>query len=97
FGAVDLDDATAWDAAHAQRDVEGERAGRHGEDVARGGVLAHAHDTALAELTLDLGDGGFEGFVPIHVARSSRVRLWRETTPGECALPRPSPGGQHTG
>jgi hypothetical protein len=29
-------------------------------------MLAHAHDAALAELALDLGDGGFEGFVPIH-------------------------------
>ena len=36
------------------------------EDVARGGMLAHAHDAALAELALDLGDGGFKGFVPIH-------------------------------
>ena len=33
---------------------------------ARGGMFAHAHDAALAELALDLGDGGFEGFVPIH-------------------------------
>ena len=34
--------------------------------VGRSGVVAHAHDAALAELALDLRDGGLEGFVLIH-------------------------------
>jgi hypothetical protein len=30
------------------------------------GVVAHAHDAALAEMALDLGDGGVEGFLLVH-------------------------------
>ena len=71
LGAVDLDDAAAREAADAERDVEeSEPVGTVCRSAA-GGVLAHAHDAAFAELALDLGDGGFEGFVPIHSGHSS--------------------------
>ena len=54
FRAVDLDDAAEGQAADAEREVDGERAGRERLDLHLG-VAAEAHDRALAEL---LGDGG---------------------------------------
>jgi len=56
LGAVDLDDAAAGDTAHAESHVEAQRPrGDHGhvDDL----LAAEAHDGALAELALDLGDG----------------------------------------
>ena len=57
--AVDLDDAAAGQAADAERGVERERAGGDGGDV---DLLpaAEAHDRALAELLVDLGEGGLD-------------------------------------
>ena len=51
----DLDDAPARDAADPEREVERERAGRdrRNRDV---GLVAHAHDRALAERLLDLSE-----------------------------------------
>jgi len=70
LGAEDLDDASARDAADAEGDVEGERPGRQALDVGRG-MVAHAHDAALAVLALDLGDRCFERFVLVHGGCSS--------------------------
>ena len=56
LGAEDLDDAPARDAAHAEREVERQRAGRDRGHRDGGGVVAEAHQRALAELALDLGD-----------------------------------------
>jgi hypothetical protein len=61
FGAVDLDDPAARQAADAEGDVEPERAGGDGLDVALDAAVAHAHDRALAELLFDLGERGGEG------------------------------------
>src|SRR6476646_1168367 len=49
----DLDDAPARDAAHPEREIERERSrrDRRDRDV---GLVAHAHDRALAERLLDL-------------------------------------------
>jgi hypothetical protein len=58
FGAVDLDDAPARQAADAQRDVEPERAGGHGLHFLDRGVGVHPHDRALAELLFNLRQGG---------------------------------------
>src|SRR5918994_5617112 len=53
----DLDDATPWDAANAESEVEGQGAGRNGGH-ALALFVAHAHDRTLPELPLYLGDGG---------------------------------------
>ena len=62
--AVDLDDAAAGEAAHAQRGVDRQRAGGDGGDV---DLLAAAepHDRALAELLVDLGEGGLDRLRPL--------------------------------
>ena len=54
--AEDLDDAAARQAADAEREVQRERAGRHGSDRHRGTVV-HLHHRALAEVPLDLAEG----------------------------------------
>ena len=62
--AVDLDDAAAREAADAEGNVEGDGAGR--DDLDGGAALvAEAHDRALAELALDLGEGGLEGLLAV--------------------------------
>ena len=63
LGAVDLDDPPAREAADAQGQVEGDRAGRDGLDGHRRPLLAELHDRALAELLLDLGQRGVDGLV----------------------------------
>ena len=52
----------------AERDVQAQRAGGHDLDVVRDLTVAQAHDRALAELLLDLGQCGRErlAFVVIH-------------------------------
>ncbi|CAH0275531.1 hypothetical protein SRABI128_03506 [Microbacterium sp. Bi128] len=57
---VDLDDAAAGKPADPQSGVEGDGTRRDGLD--RGAlVAAQAHDRALSELTVDLGEGRLEG------------------------------------
>src|SRR6476646_8221136 len=51
--SVDLDDAPARQAAHAQRDVEAARTARDHLHLGRGHPLAETHDAPLAELLLD--------------------------------------------
>src|SRR5690606_29423096 len=65
---VNLDDATARQPTDAKRDVERERTGRDDLDIAHDAPVAHAHDRALAELLLDLGQRGAErlAFVVVH-------------------------------
>ena len=53
FGAIDLDDAAAGNAADAQRDIERQRAGRNAFDIHRF-ILPQAHDAALAIAFFDL-------------------------------------------
>src|SRR5919202_4423093 len=83
LGAVDLDDAAPGDAAHAEGHVEGEGAGGDGGDPPRPAV-AHAHDRALAELSLHLRNGGVYRPMPVvrhpkiaHKAPSSFFRVSR--------------------
>src|SRR5215210_2365457 len=61
--AEDLDDASAWHAADPEREVERQRAGRHGIDLHARALVAHPHDGALAELALDLRERALEGSV----------------------------------
>ena len=62
--AVDLDDAAAGQPADAERDIERDGAG--GDHLDGGAfVAAEAHDRALAELAVDLGEGGFEGLLAV--------------------------------
>jgi hypothetical protein len=67
FRPVDLDDAAARQAADAERDVEAERAGRDRLDLDRLLVLRRAHDRALAEGALDLGERGVQRLYPAHI------------------------------
>ena len=61
LGPIDLDDAAAGHAADAEREVERQGAGGDGLHV-HGNVVAEAHDGALAEVLLDLGERGLERF-----------------------------------
>jgi hypothetical protein len=55
FRAVDFDHPAARQAADTERDVQTERASRHGLDILADVALAHLHHGALAELLFDLG------------------------------------------
>ena len=61
--AEDLDDAPARHAADAEREVERQRAGGDRVDLDLRALVAHAHDGALAELALDLGERALQGGV----------------------------------
>ena len=54
FGAEDLRDAAARDAAHAQGQVQPQAAGGNGIHL-HGGIVAQLHHGTLAELLFDLG------------------------------------------
>ena len=54
LGPEDLDDAAAGHAADAERGVDGDGAGRRSHWIASCGLVAEAHDRALAELAVDL-------------------------------------------
>ena len=62
--AVDLDDAAARQPADAERDVERDRPGGDHLDGCPV-IAAEAHDGALAELAVDLGECGFEGLLAV--------------------------------
>ena len=72
--AEDLDDAAAGQAAHAERGVEGERSRGDGGDV---DLLAapEPHDRALAELLVDLREGGLDRLGPLLLVVSHRRLL----------------------
>ncbi len=64
FGPVDLDHPAARHSAHAEREVEPDRAGGDHVDRDPGALLAQLHDRALAELLLDLLEREVEGLRP---------------------------------
>src|SRR4051812_28740576 len=66
FRSVNFNDATARQAADAERDVEPERAGGDGIDLHRLVVLAELHDRALAKGALDLGQRRIKSFRLVH-------------------------------
>jgi hypothetical protein len=92
--AVDLDDAAAREAAHAERDVERHGAGGDRRHVLHQRLLvAEPHDRALAERLLDRRDGQLDR---LFLLRSHRhgAAPWR----GRCPRPRrPSCVGSSTG
>src|SRR5215213_2265217 len=57
LGTEDLDDATPWDAANAEGEVQSQGTGRDAVDLLPL-LVAHAHDRTLPELPLYLGDCG---------------------------------------
>ena len=62
--AVDLDDPAARQAADAEGDVEGDRPG--GDHLERGArLVTEPHHRPLAELLLDVGEGGVECLVAV--------------------------------
>ena len=77
FRAVDLDHPAARQAADAERDVEAERAGGDDLDVVDHLAFAQPHDRALAELLLDLRQGGLQGLGFFGVEGFDGLRPWR--------------------
>src|SRR5438105_13434259 len=69
FGAEDLDDPAAGQAADSEREVEAERTGGNRADGNRRAVV-HLHHRALAELALDLAERDVECFMPVHLSTS---------------------------
>ncbi|MNV55214.1 hypothetical protein D3C71_1474410 [compost metagenome] len=61
FRAIDLDHTATGQAAHAQRDIEAQRAGGDNLDVLDHLTFTQAHDRALAKLLLDLGERSGQG------------------------------------
>ena len=72
FRAEDLDDASARHAAHAEREVNGERAGGNHLDGAQRRGHAESHDGAFAVAFRDGGNGGVEA-APL----GADGRVWR--------------------
>src|SRR3989338_470176 len=68
FRAVDFNHTTARQAAHAERDVQAQRAGGYDLNIARHVMFAEAHDRTLAKLLLDLAQSRREclAFIVIH-------------------------------
>jgi hypothetical protein len=64
---VDLSHPSARNAAHSQRQVERNRAGRDRLDAQPTVGLAQLHDRALAETALDLRYGEVDGLLAITV------------------------------
>src|SRR3990170_1582616 len=62
LGAVDLGDAPAGNAAHADGRIQVDRPGRD-EIHPNPRFLPHSHDRALAEVLLDLRDGEVDRFL----------------------------------
>ena len=77
FGAVDLGDAAARDAADADRGIEVDGAGGDGGDLDSRALRAHPHDGALAELLLDLGDGQGQRLAPVGFEPGLIIGHWR--------------------
>ncbi len=61
FRTEHLDDAATGESFATEGQIQAERAGGDAFDIHLG-IAAEAHDGALAELLLDLGEGGFQGF-----------------------------------
>jgi hypothetical protein len=81
FRAEDLDDAAARQAEPAQREVERRRAGR--DTFIDLDAVGQAHDRALAVLTFDLRQGGFDGLGlgrPVHLGDLVLVAVGRFVT-----------------
>ncbi len=74
-----LRDPAARQPAHAERDVEGERAGRD-RAHRHGGPVVHLHDRPLAELPLDLAERDVECFVLVHLKDLLRAPIRESRT-----------------
>ena len=85
FRAIDLHDPPAGQPAYSQRHIQrqGTR-GNHGY-VAHGGVVAHAHDGALAELLLDLAERCVQRLFAILIHAQTSINVRSRTTPGASA------------
>src|SRR4051812_34682791 len=66
FRSVNLDYATAREAANTQCDIQSERSSWDSLNLNGLLVLAEAHDRALAKRTLDLGKSGIKSFGLVH-------------------------------
>src|SRR3954465_9100274 len=82
--AEPLDDPPTRHPAHAQRDVERQRARRDRVDAHGRVLVAHAHDRSLPELALDLGEravqrgvAGLRGLFLFLVHKAVAPRSWK--------------------
>ena len=66
LGPEDLDHPAPRHPTHTQRQVEPQRPGGDRRHLYGGGIVAHAHDRALAELTFDLHDRHIQRLVLLH-------------------------------
>src|SRR5207245_2644877 len=86
--SVDLDDAAAWNAADAEREVQRDAPGRDRRDVLHQRlVVAETHDGAFAELLLDGRNGKLDRLLFFRARHSfpplgSTVRLYRSVSLG---------------
>jgi hypothetical protein len=65
---VDLDHAAARQPADTECDVEAQRARRDGFHIHDAVVGPEPHDRALAEVLVDLGEGGLERLLLVHIS-----------------------------
>src|SRR5262249_1545548 len=86
FGPEDLDDAPARQSADAEGHVEGERPRRDRSDRDLRPV-AHPHDRALAELTLDLAERDIECFLALNRLILPAEDLLSNTIPAPHSAP----------
>src|SRR5262249_8089578 len=63
--AIDLDDATARQAADPERYVQTQRSRGDGLDIERCGGIAQSHDRTLAKLLFDLTQRGGKRFLAV--------------------------------
>ena len=92
---VDLHHPTARQSPHAEGQIQSERPGGDNLDVPDRTRVAHPHDRALAELTLDLREGRVECLSPavIHAGTPDVLPLPEEL--GQPAQIIPQPRGAH--
>ena len=75
LGPEDLHHSATRKAADPESHVERQRAGRHRPDRNLG-LIAHPHDRALTELSLDLAERDIERFLAIHLVIPPSFSQW---------------------
>ena len=93
LGPEDLDHAAAGHAADAEGEVEADRAGGNGRDRRDGVLPSEPHDRTLAELLLNLSDGGLDG---LHAFSVVPIFNWRHNAPYGCSNTVAGFGGSHS-
>ncbi len=74
FRSVNLDDATARQAADTEGDIEAERAGRDHLDIGNALARAQFHDRALAESAFDLAERRVQCLLLVHIVLADQTQ-----------------------